>query len=58
VLILEAKGKDDWTPLYMAAWKGHREVVELLIAKGVDLEAKHYGGYTPLHFAVARVIKK
>ena len=30
---------------------GHKEVVELLIAKGADVNAKNDGGYTPLHQA-------
>jgi len=34
-----------------AAWRGHRKVVKLLIAKGADLEAKDKDGSTPLHIA-------
>ena len=37
-------GNDDmqvgWTPLHVAAKKGHLQVVELLVAKGADVEAK------------------
>ncbi len=31
---VNAKYKDGWTPLHMAAEGGHREIVDLLIAKG------------------------
>ena len=39
------------TVLGHAAWGGHKEIVELLIAKGADVNAK-YEGWTPLHTAV------
>ena len=31
---------------------GHKEVVELLIAKGADVKAKDEGGKTPLDVAI------
>jgi ankyrin repeat protein len=40
------------TPLYNAAWHAHREVAELLIAKGADVHAKDNVGGTPLHLTV------
>ena len=36
------------TPLSVAAAFGHKEIVELLIANGADLEAKDQWGVTPL----------
>ena len=46
---------DDWdgmTPLHYAVQLDHKEVAELLIAKGADVNVKEYLlGYTPLHLA-------
>ena len=39
------------TPLHFAAWKGHQEIVELLIAKGAGVNAKDEDDLTPLHNA-------
>ena len=36
------------TPLHFATFKGHKEIAELLIAKGADLNAKDKKGRTPL----------
>lgn len=45
---------DDSTPLHHAAWKGHAEVVTVLLDAGAKVNAQnrneHYGG-TPLHQA-------
>ena len=41
-----------WTPLHEAALRGHKEIVELLIAKGADVNAKDDGGMTPLAVAI------
>ena len=40
------------TPLRWAAWGGHKEIVELLIAKGADVNAQLDDGWTPLNFAI------
>ncbi len=54
--------KDSWTPLHMAAEGGHREIVDLLIAKGADINATAgWGdgvGWTPLHMAAEEGHKK
>ncbi len=40
-----------WTPLHWAASRGHKEIVELLIAKGANVNAKNKYGTTPLDMA-------
>ena len=39
------------TPLHLAAKYGHKEIVEILIANGADINAKDDDGETPLHKA-------
>ena len=50
---MNAKDEDSWTPLHSAVAGGHKDVVELLIAKGADVNAKNdkYGGTPLLHAA-------
>jgi ankyrin repeat protein len=44
---VDAKDKYRRTPLLRAAWGGHKEIAELLIAKGADVNAKDgIGGKT------------
>ena len=43
---------DDWTPLKYAAHEGHKEIVELLITKDADVNAKNEDGETPLDWAI------
>lgn len=40
-----------WTPLHWAAAKGHKDVVELLLANKADADATESFGWTPLHWA-------
>ena len=42
--------------MYDAVGHGHKEIAELLIAKGADMEAKDVGGLTPLHFSETKEI--
>ena len=44
------------TPLYAAAIDGHREIAELLIAKGADVNAKDSIGMTALDWALADIV--
>ena len=39
-------------PLHHAAWVGHKEVAELLIAEGADVNAKTNDGKTPLDLSI------
>ena len=45
---VNARDRQDKTPLQHAAYWGHKEIVELLIAKGADVNAKISGGWTVL----------
>ena len=52
--LIGARDKDDSTPLHCAAWKGHKEIVELLVESGADVNAQNqndHWGTTPLHAA-------
>ena len=40
-----------WTPLHYAVYYGHKEIAELLIAKGADVNVKNEDGETPLDWA-------
>ena len=51
---MNAKNDAGFTPLHFAAYEGHKEVAELLIANGADVNAKNDGGETPLDWAISR----
>ena len=40
-----------WRPIHLASHLGNKELVELLISKGVDINTKTGGEETPLHYA-------
>ena len=52
---MDVKGKDGWTSLHWAASSDHKEIVELLIAAGANVNAEdaagEYRGSTPLDWA-------
>ncbi|KAG8298963.1 Oxysterol-binding protein- protein 1 [Homalodisca vitripennis] len=54
-LDVSCKGKSKsnlgWTPLHLASYFGHKEVVELLLDHGADINAVNDTGDTPLHKA-------
>lgn len=41
-----------WTALHVAAIKGHKDIVKLLLEFVLDLECRDNEGHTPLHLAV------
>jgi ankyrin repeat protein len=41
-----------WTALHRAAYGGHRQIAQVLLDAGADLNAKDKQGFTPLHWAV------
>ena len=61
VVILNVKGNDTqymkngYTPLHLAEFStSHKKIIELLIAKGADINDQAASGATPLMFAVMR----
>jgi len=52
--LVNARDKDGSTPLHCAVWKGHQQVVALLLEAGADVNAHNendHWGTTPLHAA-------
>ena len=52
--LIHARDSDGSTPLHCATWKGHTEVVALLLDAGADVNARNsneHWGTTPLHAA-------
>jgi glyoxylase-like metal-dependent hydrolase (beta-lactamase superfamily II) len=51
--LIEARSENEKTPLHFAAQAGFKEIVELLIEKGADVNAKNIANEIPLHYAAA-----
>jgi hypothetical protein len=49
---VDAQDVNGWTPLHGTVYKGHREIVELLIAKDADVNAKDVDGRRPLNLGI------
>ncbi|MGE0131295.1 MAG: ankyrin repeat domain-containing protein [Blastocatellales bacterium] len=50
---VNAKDINGSTPLHYAAYYGHIQIAELLIARKANVNAKNFFGNTPLHFAMS-----
>jgi len=46
------------TALHVAAWRGHLDIVKLLIERGAPLEATHCSGATPLAVALRALVEQ
>ena len=46
------KHTNGWTPLHERARAGHKEIAEILIAKGASINERTNGGETPLCLAL------
>eukprot|EP01038_Epipyxis_sp_PR26KG_P013653 gene13653-18322_t len=53
-LIIDARDRYGWTPLYCAAHHGNIDCVKLLLEIGADVHIKNLSGKTALHAACAR----
>ena len=51
---INARNREDATPLHLAAVNGIEEVCELLISEGADLKAVAVNGHTPLSLATVQ----
>ncbi|XP_048589891.1 oxysterol-binding protein-related protein 1 isoform X2 [Nematostella vectensis] len=47
----KSKANNGWTPVLLASYFGHKDVVEILIKAGADINAQNGMGYTALHLA-------
>ena len=52
--LTDAKDEMGRTPLHLACYGGHTELVKLLLAKGADMEAKFPNGSTALFWTSQR----
>ena len=49
---MNARQKDDWTPLGTSAANGHLGIVKLLIERGADIHAPNGHGLTPYQLSL------
>lgn len=51
IIQVEARAREEQTPLHVAARLGHADIAGLLIQHGADVTANTKDKYTPLHIA-------
>jgi ankyrin repeat protein len=54
----KSRDKKGWTLLHYAIRESNEDIVDLLLKRGMDINAKDKYGYTPLHWAVTNKDKK
>jgi ankyrin repeat protein len=52
--LVNAKDRNNNTPLHFAAQTGNMEIVRLLLSKGAEVNERNNEGITPLHLAVQK----
>ena len=51
VILSTQVSRRESTPLHEAAREGHKDVVQMLLDEGADLNVEDKGGYTPFYMA-------
>ncbi|EHB01924.1 Ankyrin repeat domain-containing protein 49 [Heterocephalus glaber] len=46
---VNTRDEEEYTPLHQAAYSGHLDIVQELVAQGADVHAATVDGWTPLH---------
>jgi len=52
-ILLNTKTNEGLSPINIAAWRGDKKLVELLLAQGAEIDDKTKWGEVPLHHAVS-----
>ncbi|MFC1725192.1 ankyrin repeat domain-containing protein [candidate division KSB1 bacterium] len=51
--LINSRDESKATPLYYAAWRGHLDIVKLLIDKGANVNIRQQYGFTPIGRAIS-----
>jgi len=55
--IINVQDKNGWTPLIVAIYHNHKEIVKTLLINGADLNISSFKGTTPLMYAINSYVK-